>query len=245
LGYFYWDFEDSSDDKIVFNRIVNLKDSWIKATKKTEIAQESCTKPIKSDKIKSAKSQKSENLILSPEAEIRLKKYQDDFGLNTEIATIIAKDDRLSSFFEKIILVYNNPTSVGNWVANELSREIKDKCIDELPFDAAHFAELIELSDNGTISIKIAREIFTELMQKGGSPKSIVESRGLIQITDENILKPIIDSVMSSNPENLAKYKEGRTNLLGFFVGQVIKKTNGKANPQIVNKLVIDKLSKL
>ena len=237
-GYFYLDPIDSVGEKLVFNRIVPLKDSWNKAAKAIETKIE----PKKEQPKKSAEIKQIEAVSLTPEAETRLNRYQSGFGLNAEVAVILAKDEELSNFFEKVLAAYTNPNSVGNWVANELSRELKDKKVEELAFNPAQLAELIELVDNGTISGKIAREIFTEMLQKGGNPKAIVESKGLLQINDTAQLEPIINKIIAGNPDNVAKYKEGRTNLLGFFVGQVIKQTGGKANPKLVNDLIIKKL---
>ncbi|MDD3013393.1 MAG: glutamine--tRNA ligase/YqeY domain fusion protein [Candidatus Gastranaerophilales bacterium] len=237
-GYFYLDPIDSVDGKMVFNRIVQLKDSWTRAAKVEESKKE-----VKKPEVKQSAEVKQEAAVLTPEAEARLKRYQDNLGLNAEIADIIAKDADLSGFFEEVLYVYNNANSVGNFIANELSRELKDKNISELSFDAAQVAELVELIDKGTISWKIAKDIFEEMLEKGGSPKAIVESKGLMQISDARLLVPIIDKVIANNPENVTKYKEGRTNLLGFFVGQVMKQTGGKANPKLLNDLILEKLT--
>ena len=238
-GYFYKDPIDSVDGKLVFNRIVPLKDSWSKASKAIETKAEPQVK--KSEPQKPAES-RQEAVVLSPEAEARLNHYQNELGLNPEVAVILAKDEALSNFFNNVLAVYDNANSVGNWIANELSRELKDKKVDELAFSAAQLAELVELIDNGTISGKIAKDIFEEMLAKGGNPKAIVEDRGLLQISDAGKLEPIIYKIIKNNPENVSKYKEGRTNLLGFFVGQVMKETGGKANPKLVNDLLLEKL---
>jgi glutaminyl-tRNA synthetase len=232
-GYFYIDPIDSTDEKPVFNRIVPLKDSWTKAVPKTEPVKEPVKKEIRQEAVE-----------LSPEVEEKLKHYQ-ELGLNAEVAVIIAKDENLSNFFEKVLAVYNNPSSVGNWVANELSRELKDKNITDLPFNEVQLAQLVELIDDKIISVKMAKDIFEEMLQKGGDPKAIVESKGLVQISDASELEPIIDKIIANNPENIAKYKEGRINLLGFFVGQAMKETAGKANPKLLNELVQKKLSEI
>lgn len=242
-GYFYIDPIDSIEGKLVFNRIVPLKDSWSKEAKTNEPPREHQKRQPKAAEQKKPPEPNLEAIQMSPEAEERLNKYSKEFSLNQEVAVILAKDDTLADFFEQVIDVYNNPASVGNWIANELSRELKDKKINELPFNSKQFAELVELIDNGTISGKIAKDIFEEMLKSGGSPKAIVESKGLIQISDISKLEPIIDSIISKNPDNVAKYKEGRTNLLGFFVGQVMKETGGKANPKLLNDIILNKLN--
>jgi glutaminyl-tRNA synthetase len=242
-GYFYVDPIDSVEGKLVFNRIVPLKDSWAKSAKISETKAEPQKETIKKIEPQKTVESKPEAVSLTPEAESRLNRYQDELGLNAEVAVILAKDDDLSKFFESVLSVYNNAGSIGNWIANELSRELKDKKVDELPFNAVQLAELVELIDNGTISGKIAKDVFAEMLEKGGNPKTIVDVKGLLQISDVNSLVPIIDKIIMNNPENVSKYKEGRTSLLGFFVGQVMKETGGKANPKLVNDLILKKLA--
>jgi glutaminyl-tRNA synthetase len=124
-------------------------------------------------------------------------------------------------------------------------RELKEKPLDALPFGPKQLAELISLLDNETISGKIAKDVFAEMLKSGGNPGQIVEQKGLKQITNAAELVPIVDKILAANPDNVAKYKEGRSNLFGFFVGQVLKETGGRANPKLVNDLVQSKLSSL
>jgi len=123
-------------------------------------------------------------------------------------------------------------------VANEVAKELKHTSLNELKFTPEHIAKLIEMIDNETISTKIAKQVFEEMLISGDDPEQIVQSKGLVQISDPSIIQPIIDEVIASNPENLAKYKAGNTKLAGFFIGQVLKATKGKGNPQVVNQLV-------
>ena len=96
--------------------------------------------------------------------------------------------------------------------------------------------------DDKTISNKIAKQVFEEMLKSGENPEKIVEDKGLVQISDPAKIEPIIDEIIAKNPDNVAKFKDGNSKLLGFFVGQVLKATGGKANPQVVNKLVAEKL---
>jgi len=96
--------------------------------------------------------------------------------------------------------------------------------------------------DGGTISSKIAKQVFETMIKTGTNPTQIVEDKGLVQISDPAIILPIIDEIIAKNPDNVAKFKAGNNKLLGFFVGQVLKSTGGKANPQVVNQLVAEKL---
>ena len=122
-----------------------------------------------------------------------------------------------------------------------MARELKQES--ELKFSAKGIAELVTMMDEGTISNKIAKQVFEEMAQTGENPKAIVEAKGLTQISDPEKLKPMIEEVIAKNPDNVAKYKAGNTNLFGFFVGQVLKNSGGKANPTVVNALVSEKLN--
>jgi glutaminyl-tRNA synthetase len=119
---------------------------------------------------------------------------------------------------------------------------IKENQSTELKFSAKQIAELVEMLDDEIISNKIAKQVFEEMAKTGENPSVIVEDKGLIQISDPFIISPIIDEIIAKNPDNVAKFKTGNTKLLGFFVGQVLKTTGGKANPRVVNKLVAQKL---
>lgn len=245
-GYFYMDTVLSVDGKFVFNRIVQLRDSWTKAVKTEE---PKVTKTHKEQSKKSELKQKQTveskpELVITPEIESRLNRYKDEFKLNSELAIIIAKDSDLSDYYEKALSIYSNPNTVANWIVNELLRELKGRKLSGLLFNVEQLVELVELIDNDTISGKIAKEIFEEMLEKGGSPKSIVKERGLEQVSDASQIEPIIDKLIEANPDKVSAYKSGRNNMLGFFVGQVIKETGGKANPKLVNELVADKLDK-
>jgi len=234
-GYFYVDPIDSQGEKLVFNRIVPLKDSFAKAAKQEPKQEVKPAEPKKQE-------QKQEVFVLSPEAEAKSKDYQEKFSLNAEISAILAKDTTLGEYFENTLKIYDNSQSVANWVANDISKELKEKSVDTLEFSAEQFAELVKLVDDEVISSKIAKDVFEEMAKSGTSPKAIIEAKGLVQISDKSQLEPIVYKVITANPDNVAKYKEGRTSLLGFFVGQIIKQTGGKANPKVVTEILQEKL---
>jgi len=128
-------------------------------------------------------------------------------------------------------------------VTNEVARELKQMQLSELKFGPSEIAALVKMLDEETISNKIAKQVFEEMLKSGKSPAQIVEEKGLVQISDPAVIAPLIDDVMAKNPDNVAKFKAGNTKLLGFFVGQVLKATGGKANPKVVNTLVAEKLN--
>ena len=230
-GYFYADPVDYTDEKPVFNKIVGLKDSWNKKVESTENTPKTEVKKVHVE---------GEVTPMDAEESARFEQYTTQLGLNTEIANTLARDAQLSHFYEETLLHVNSPVTIANLVANEVARELKQETA--LKFSAQEIAELVTMIDEGTISNKIAKQVFEEMAQSGENPKAIIEAKGLVQISDPEKLMPMIDDVIAKNPDNVAKFKAGNTNLFGFFVGQVLKSSGGKANPTIVNELVTEKL---
>ncbi|MGE4473243.1 MAG: glutamine--tRNA ligase/YqeY domain fusion protein [Sulfuricurvum sp.] len=236
-GYFYADPVDYTDEAPVFNKIVGLKDSWNKKVK----ADDSQAKPER--KASEKKVQIDGEVAPMNEAEQgRYETYTGTMKLGNEVANTLARDEKLAAFFEDALSVHNSPVTLANIVSNEVARELKEKEADELKFTPAQIAELAKMIDDEIISNKIAKQVFEEMVLNGENPAAIVEAQGLVQISDPAVIAPIIDDVMAKNPDNVEKYKAGNTKLFGFFVGQVLKVSGGKANPQVVNDLVAQKL---
>jgi glutaminyl-tRNA synthetase len=234
-GYFYADPIDYSDETPVFNKIVGLKDSY---GKKVEDK-----KPRKQRKAKEKQVQIDGEVAPMTEAEEKLyERYVNELSLNNEVANTLARDEKLSHFYSEAMDNDINPKNLANLVANEVARELKEKEISEVKFTTNQITELIAMVDKETISNKIAKQVFEEMVKSGESPVKIVEDKGLIQISDPEVIGTIIDEVIAKNPDNVEKFKAGNNKLLGFFVGQTLKATGGKANPQVVNQLVAQKL---
>jgi glutaminyl-tRNA synthetase len=231
-GYFYIDPVDSTDAKLVFNKIVGLKDSWAKKKKNSNISK----RQVKKEQID------GEVVPMNEVEQALFKRYTKDLKLNEMLADILARDSQLSAFYEEALIAFDSPVSLANIVANDVAREYKEKDMQTLPFTAAQIAELVKMLDEKIISSKIAKQVFEEMVKSGEEPRKIVEEKGLVQISDPALISPIVDDVIAKNPENVEKFKAGNTKLLGFFVGQVLKATGGKANPQVVNKLVHKRL---
>jgi glutaminyl-tRNA synthetase len=232
-GYFYADPVDYTDEHPVFNKIVGLKES---SSKKKKAPQQAVKSESKKEQID------GEVVAMSEAQQALFDKYTTEFGLNSEVANTLARDEKLSSFYEEALAVLNSPVALANIVSNDVARELKEKQVDELKFTASQVAELVKMIDDKTISSKIAKQVFEEMLASGDNPTDIVEAKGLVQISDPAKIAPIIDEIIANNPDNVAKFKAGNTKLLGFFVGQVLKATGGKANPQVVNELVAEKL---
>jgi glutaminyl-tRNA synthetase len=231
-GYFYADPVDYTDEKPVFNKIVGLKDSWTKKAK-TENKPKQEVKKVQIH---------GEEAPMNEVQKALFDKYVDELKLNNEVANILARDESLSKFYEEALNVFNSPVHLANIIANEVAKELKEKEINKLKFNAEQIAQLIKMVEEETISNKIAKQVFEQMSKTGENPTQIVEAKGLVQISNPAVILPIIEEIIAKNPEMKAKYQAGNEKLLGFFVGQVLKTTGGKANPKVVNELVAQKL---
>ena len=172
----------------------------------------------------------------------RLARYQSQYALGRKEATVLTEDIHVAQFFEKALARHNNPKLIANWTINEVLREAKGEEFNELAFGPEDLGELVELIDNQTISGKIAKEVFQAMLETGTAPGAYVEEKGLKQVTDTSAIETIVDEVLARSETQVAQYKEGNTKVLGFFVGQVMKESRGKANPKIVNEILREKL---
>ena len=171
-------------------------------------------------------------------------RYQADYGLSAYDTRILTDDRALAEYFEIAITTGVDGKQVANWLIGDIAAYLKNNNlkIDEIALKPEILAELVELITKGTISGKIAKDILPELLTKGGSAKELVEKKGLIQISDTGEIEKIIDEVLAAHPDELGKFRNGKTKLRGFFVGQVMKKTGGKADPKLTNQLLGKKL---
>jgi len=169
------------------------------------------------------------------------ERFKKEYNLSDYEASILTEERTLAEFFEKVCKIYNKPKAVANFVLTEVLRMLNQEKIDivESKLTPEFLAELLELVDKGTISITTAKKIFPEVFLEGKKPSKIVEEKGLVQESSEEKLLAICKEVLQEHPKEVEKYKAGKKGLLGFFVGQVMKKTKGKANPKIVNQLFV------
>jgi Asp-tRNA(Asn)/Glu-tRNA(Gln) amidotransferase B subunit len=174
----------------------------------------------------------------APELEARARRYAETYGLDAGDAELITRDAATADLFEAALGGGASPRAVANWIIHELPRERRDREIGELPFGGRELGALVALVEEGVISSSAGREVLAELADKGGDPAAIVERRGLRQVSDEAALRPVVDDVLAANPAKIAEYRAGRTGLLGFFVGQVMGRTGGRANPERVRALL-------
>jgi aspartyl-tRNA(Asn)/glutamyl-tRNA(Gln) amidotransferase subunit B len=166
-----------------------------------------------------------------------------DFGLSMYDASVLIAEQKRADFYEKVTND-NDPKLSANWVINELLGALKkaEKPLSESPITAQQLGGLVALISDNTISGKIAKDVFADMFASGKDANTIVEEKGLKQVTDSGAIETIIDEVIADNPDNVEKYRGGKDKLFGFFVGQVMKKSQGKANPAMVNDILKSKL---
>ncbi len=176
--------------------------------------------------------------------EARKERFVSEYALPLYDAEILTSARELADYFEDCARAVKNPKLVSNWVMGTLLGLLKaeGKTIEQSPVPSSRLAELLLLIETSVISGKIAKTVFDEMVASGKAPKVIVEEKGLVQVTDESAIEAVVDQVISANPSEVEKFKAGNAKLMGFFVGQVMRETKGKANPQIVNKLLNGKL---
>jgi aspartyl-tRNA(Asn)/glutamyl-tRNA(Gln) amidotransferase subunit B len=174
----------------------------------------------------------------------KMERFMTEYNLPKYDVEILVSDRELAHYFEETIKLFPEAKTVSNWIMTELLRELKDGNISpkDSPITPARLAELLTLIKDGTISIKIAKEIFPEMYKAGASPKKLIEEKGLTQISDESAIIKTIDEVIARSPKETAEFRAGKEKLLGFFVGQVMKETKGKANPKLLNELLLKRL---
>lgn len=178
--------------------------------------------------------------------EQKRKKYQENCGLSEYDAGILVETKEISLFFDKMLEAGVNPKAGANWLMGDVTFYLKDKkaSLEETKLSSENLTEMISMIDSGKISNAIGKQVLAELFEKGGKASDIVDKLGLSLISDKGELETIISKVIKDNPEQVEKYKSGKTNLIGFFVGQIMKATKGKAEPKLVNQLVKDELDK-
>ncbi len=168
------------------------------------------------------------------------------YELPEQDGVVLTGSKELADYFEACVALFPQPKKVSNWIMVELLREMKrdDREIDKCPVTPQALANLLKMVEEDVISGKIAKTVFEEMYATGKTPEDIIEDKGLKQVTDEGEIGKVIDSVLAAHPNEIEEFRAGKGKLLGFFIGQIMKQTRGKANPKIVNDILKDKLRK-
>jgi glutaminyl-tRNA synthetase len=252
VGFFIADAEDSRAGALVFNRTVAMKDTWrrgrLDAAAPAARAQPgpSAGRPIrpKPDRTAAPTSSSASNLRPGgPPArgaglEAIRARYEREHGITAEQADVLTRDDAIAALYEDAVRATSAPpVTVAKWLVNELPREARENPA-ALRVDGSAIGELIDMVERDALSSSAAREVLAELVEQGGSPARIVDRRGLRQLSDAAALADVVAEVLAQHEAKAEEYRGGRTGLLGFFIGQVMARTGGRANPGMVRDLV-------
>ncbi|MFC7393467.1 Asp-tRNA(Asn)/Glu-tRNA(Gln) amidotransferase subunit GatB [Scopulibacillus cellulosilyticus] len=177
----------------------------------------------------------------------RRERYINELNLPAYDAQVLTASKSMSDFFEAAIKEGADAKLTSNWMMGEVSAYLNsnNKEIEDVALTPEGLAKMVGLIEKGTISSKIAKKVFKELIEKGGDPEEIVKSKGLVQISDESELRKIVIPILEENKQSMIDYKNGKDRALGFLVGQVMKASKGKANPPMVNKLILEEIEKI
>ncbi|HEX7056727.1 MAG TPA: Asp-tRNA(Asn)/Glu-tRNA(Gln) amidotransferase subunit GatB [Bacilli bacterium] len=170
----------------------------------------------------------------------RKARYTEQYGLSDYDAKVITASVKLADLFEESLRHCGDAKAAANWIMGDLSGYLNANGLepDDVPISGKNLGDLISLINKGTISGKIAKAVFKDMLESGKSPEAIVQEKGLVQISDEGAIKSVVEQVIANNPQSVADFQAGKEKAIGFLVGQVMKETKGKANPGLVNKLI-------
>ena len=244
VGYFILDVEDSRPGAPVLNRIVGLRDSW---TERTEAAPDEArlvstakasTRPPK----RSRAEYRAEARVRDPELAQRFTAWPEAHGISEAEADLLTGDRAIGDLFLEAVAAGAPAPAVARWIVNELPPALGDRPLPETALTGAAVGALVVELEARTVTGAAAKAVFAELVERGGDPRQIIVERGLGQVSDEDAIACLVDEVLTANQDKVDAYRSGKTALLGFFVGQVIRGSQGKANPQVVQKLLADRL---
>jgi glutaminyl-tRNA synthetase len=248
-GYFWRDPEDGRRDALVFNRIVTLKDNWSRKAdangrqKASDGHGETPPKRVPTQPTGPRISQEREGRRRADaELAARMERYVRDFDLTLEDADVLTGSREASDFFEDAVSQHGDAMTVATWMVNDLRGVLEGRSVSELPFDGRALGRLARLVSDGGVSRRAAKDVLAEMAQKGGDPAAIVARLGLEKVTDAGALEPVVDRVLEAWPEKVAEYRQGKTSLLGLFVGEVMKETQGAADPKLAKALLRERL---
>jgi glutaminyl-tRNA synthetase len=265
VGYFWRDPVDGVGERLVFNRIESLRDTWGKAVRDAEARDaEVRAAELRDAEVSAAGDDREAHAAAGPPARpapdpepqfrvsderqgarradpelaARHRRYREELGLDKGDADILTGSRAVSDLFEDALEVHAAPASVAAWVVNEVLRELKERPAAELPFRGRDVGRLVALVDGGRLSRVAAKTVFSEMVASGADPEAVVRERGLAQVSDPSELEPLVARVLDGWPAKVAEYREGKSGLLGFFVGEVMKASRGKADPTRVRAML-------
>jgi Asp-tRNA(Asn)/Glu-tRNA(Gln) amidotransferase B subunit len=238
---------DARREALVLNRIVTLRDSWqardedgpprVASSQKSAKAK---TRPPK----KSRAEYRAEARVRDGVLAERFAAWPSEYGIAESDADLLTGDRTIGDLFVAAATAAGGvpASAVARWIVNELPPALGDRSLADVPLTGEGLGALVAAVESGEITGAAAKEVLAEMVERGGDPRQIVADRGLAQVSDEAAIAAVVDGVLAANPDKVAAYRGGKTALSGFFVGQVMRATQGKANPQVVQKLLAARL---
>ena len=252
-GYFVRDSVDSRPDHLVFNRTVTLRDSWAKAREAAEkgAPEKGAEEPQPSKATRGGRGGKGAGSSPpvarprpeDPESASRYDSLREEHQLAESEASVLAQDLGLFELFRDGSEHTADEAGLAKWIVNEVPRVLEDRQIDSLLFGGRELSRLVELVSGGEVSGRAARDVLAVLAEEGGDPDAVVEARGLGRVSDASTLKPLVARLVEANPAQAQGYRDGKKGLMGFFIGQVMKETNGAADPEVTQNLLREALT--
>ena len=233
-GYFVTDREESTPSKLVFNKTVALKDSWSKKPPVVKVDRKA------KKEVKQGPETKPE---YAPEVLQKAHTLEVAHAIAQDYALILALNEDLLQFFEQAVAVYSNAKGIANWVLNDIQRVLKES--ENIRITPAQIAQLVKFLDDELISSKIAKDVFALMLESGDAPEKIIEEKNLRQLSSEEEIVPLVQSILKENPEVVEQIKAGRDKRIGFLLGLCMKASGGRANPRVLNQIVMNELDKI
>jgi glutaminyl-tRNA synthetase len=247
VGYFVREADE--DGHLVFNRTVTLRDTWTKRQEGAS-ARRPRPRPRRDEKARTgpgepprsnAPRRETADRAASPELREKLELFRTRHGLSEEDADLLTRDMATATLFEEAVSEHDAPQPVANWIIHEVRAEGRDP--GDIPFGGSELGALVALVEAGDISQPAAKRVLARMLAEGGDPRHIVEEEGLTRIADPAELEPVIRSVLEAHADQVERYQAGQEGLLGFFVGQAMRETRGLADPELLQRLLRERLA--
>jgi glutaminyl-tRNA synthetase len=241
-GYFWRDPVDGNGPALVFNRIVSLKDGWMKR----EMGSVAASEPVRQRAGEApARARGPSRAASKPRAQdaavvARATRYRDQLGVLAEHAEVLAG---APEFFETALSVHGNAPDIASWIAVDLRGLLDGRAFHDLPFDGAALGRLAWLVESGRLSRRAGKDVLARMAREGGDPERLVDEMGLAKVSDPDALGAAVDAVLARWPDKVAEFREGKSSLLGLFVGEVMKHTRGAADPVAAKRILTERLA--
>ena len=248
-GYFWKDPTDGVGEELVFNRIVSLKDSWSRSTAKSDVkvpkgksgSEKVMNKPKSLEKPAVNESREAVRAA-DPQLMARFERYSDGLGLTLEQADLLTTSPEVSDFFEKALAVYDEPAEVAGWITTDVRGLLGARRLKDLTFDGEGLGQLVALVAADRLSRRAGKDVLARMIDEGGDPHQLIVEMGLEKVSDRSALERVIEEIFAAWPEKVIEYQAGKSGLIGMFVGEVMKSTNGAADPKVARELLLEKL---